>query len=171
MRAASENLVPVTLELGGKSPVIISDTSNVKQSSKRIIAGKTMNAGQICLAPDYVLLPENKLDKFIMHAKETASSMFPSIKDNDDYTSVINERHYDRLKGYISEAKDKGIEVVEINPNNEDFKQQPNHKIPPTLIINPDEDLLVMKEEIFGPILPIKTYSNISETILSLIHI
>ena len=79
MRAASENLVPVTLELGGKSPVIISDTSNVEQSSKRIIAGKTMNAGQICLAPDYVLLPENKLDKFIMHAKETVSCMFPSI--------------------------------------------------------------------------------------------
>ena len=165
MRAASENLVPVTLELGGKSPVIISDTSNVEQSSKRIIAGKTMNAGQICLAPDYVLLPENKLDKFIMHAKETVSTMFPSIKDNDDYTSVINERHYSRLKSYIDEAKDNGCEVIEINPAEEDFEQQEHYKIPPTLLINPDDNLKVMQEEIFGPILPIKTYKEFGETI------
>ena len=165
MRAASENLVPVTLELGGKSPVIISNTSNVEQSSKRIIAGKTMNAGQICLAPDYVLLPENKLDKFIIHAKETVSSMFPSIKDNDDYTSVINERHYSRLKSYIDEAKDNGCEVIEINPAGEDFEQQEHYKIPPTLLINPDDNLKVMQEEIFGPILPIKTYKEFDETI------
>lgn len=165
MRAASENLVPVTLELGGKSPVIVSKNSNFEVSVNRIMAGKTLNAGQICLAPDYVFIPEEKKDSFVSQSKKIVTKMYPKIKDNPDYTSVINERHYDRLKGYISEAKDKGIEVVEINPNNEDFKQQPNHKIPPTLIINPDEDLLVMKEEIFGPILPIKTYSNISETI------
>ena len=165
MRAASENLVPVTLELGGKSPVIISNNSNFEVSVNRIMAGKTLNAGQICLAPDYVFIPEEKKDSFVSQSKKIVTKMYPKIKDNPDYTSVINERHYDRLKGYISEAKDKGIEVVEINPNNEDFNQQPNHKIPPTLIINPDEDLLIMKEEIFGPILPIKTYSNISETI------
>ena len=131
MRAASENLVPVTLELGGKSPVIVSDTSDVRTSSKRIIAGKTMNAGQICLAPDYVLIPENKLDQFISHVKETVTDLFPTIKDNDDYTSVINERHYSRLTSYIDEAKEKGCEIIEINPANEDFEQQEHYKIPP----------------------------------------
>jgi NAD-dependent aldehyde dehydrogenases len=151
MRAASENLVPVTLELGGKSPVIVSDTSDVRTSSKRIIAGKTMNAGQICLAPDYVLIPENKLDQFISHVKETVTDLFPTIKDNDDYTSVINERHYSRLTSYIDEAKEKGCEIIEINPANEDFEQQEHYKIPPTLLINPDDNLKVMQEEIFGP--------------------
>lgn len=165
MRAASENLVPVTLELGGKSPVIISDTSDVRTSSKRIIAGKTMNAGQICLAPDYVLIPENKLDQFISHVKETVTDLFPTIKDNDDYTSVINERHYSRLTSYIDEAKKKGCEIIEINPANEDFEQQEHYKIPPTLLINPDDNLKVMQEEIFGPILPVKTYEKFEETI------
>ena len=165
MRAASENLVPVTLELGGKSPVIVSDTSDVRTSSKRIIAGKTMNAGQICLAPDYVLIPENKLDQFISHVKETVTDLFPTIKDNDDYTSVINERHYSRLTSYIDEAKEKGCEIIEINPANEDFEQQEHYKIPPTLLINPDDNLKVMQEEIFGPILPVKTYEKFEETI------
>ena len=165
MRAASENLVPVTLELGGKSPVIISDNSNFDVSVNRIMAGKTLNAGQICLAPDYVFVPEAKKDNFISQSKEIITKMFPTLKENPDYTSVINQRHFDRLKGYITEAQEKGAEVIEINPSNEDFDQQPNHKIPPTLIINPDEDLSVMKEEIFGPVLPIKTYSDISETI------
>ena len=165
MRSASENLVPVTLELGGKSPVIVSDTSDVRTSSKRIIAGKTMNAGQICLAPDYVLIPENKLDQFISHVKETVTDLFPTIKDNDDYTSVINERHYSRLTSYIDEAKEKGCEIIEINPANEDFEQQEHYKIPPTLLINPDDNLKVMQEEIFGPILPVKTYEKFEETI------
>ncbi len=165
MRAASENLVPVTLELGGKSPVILSDTCNIEVSSRRIMAGKTMNAGQICLAPDYVMLPENKLESFVSHSKETINKMFPSIKDNDDYTSVINESHYNRLRGYIDEAKQSGCEVLEINPSDEDFEQQEHYKIPPTILINPDDNLSVMREEIFGPILPVKTYKDFSETI------
>lgn len=165
MRAASENLVPVTLELGGKSPVVISETSDTKISSKRIMAGKTMNAGQICLAPDYVMLPKNKLDQFVSDAKDNISNMFPTIKDNDDYTSIINERHYNRLRSYLSEAKQKGCEIIEINPADEDFEQQEHYKIPPTLLINPNDDLKVMQEEIFGPILPIKTYDSFEETI------
>ena len=165
MRAASENLVPVTLELGGKSPVVISETSDIKISSKRIMAGKTMNAGQICLAPDYVMLPKNKLDQFVSDAKDNIRNMFPTIKDNDDYTSIINERHFNRLRSYLSEAKQKGCEIIEINPADEDFEQQEHYKIPPTLLINPNDDLKVMQEEIFGPILPIKTYDSFEETI------
>jgi coniferyl-aldehyde dehydrogenase len=165
MRAASENLVPVTLELGGKSPVIISKNTNFDMSVKRVMAGKTMNAGQICLAPDYVFVPKDKKEDFISQSKKTVSEMYPSLKDNPDYTSVINQRHYDRLQGYVEEAKEKGFEVVEINPSNEDFSQQAHHKIPPTLIVDPDDSLSVMKEEIFGPILSVKTYEDIKDTV------
>lgn len=165
MRAASENLVPVTLELGGKSPVIISKNTNFDMSVKRVMAGKTMNAGQICLAPDYVFIPKDKKEEFISQSKKTVTEMYPSLKDNPDYTSVINQRHYDRLQGYVDEAKEKGFEVIEINPSNEDFSQQAHHKIPPTLIVDPDDNLSVMKEEIFGPILSVKTYDSIKDTV------
>ena len=165
MRAASENLVPVTLELGGKSPVIISKNTNFDMSVKRAMAGKTMNAGQICLAPDYVFIPKDKKEEFISQSKKTVTEMYPSLKDNPDYTSVINQRHYDRLQGYVDEAKEKGFEVIEINPSNEDFSQQAHHKIPPTLIVDPDDNLSVMKEEIFGPILSVKTYEDIEDTV------
>ena len=165
MRAASENLVPVTLELGGKSPVIISKKSNFDVSVNRVMAGKTMNAGQICLAPDYVFIPKDKKEDFISQSKKVVTDMYPSLKDNPDYTSVINQRHYDRLQGYVEEAKEKGFEVIEINPSNEDFSQQAYHKIPPTLIVDPDDSLSVMKEEIFGPILSVKTYDSIKDTV------
>ena len=165
MRAASENLVPVTLELGGKSPVIISKKSNFDVSVNRVMAGKTMNAGQICLAPDYVFIPKDKKEDFISQSKKVVTEMYPSLKDNPDYTSVINQRHYDRLQGYVEEAKEKGFEVIEINPSNEDFSQQAYHKIPPTLIVDPDDSLSVMKEEIFGPILSVKTYDSIKDTV------
>ena len=165
MRAASENLVPVTLELGGKSPVIISKKSNFEVSVNRVMAGKTMNAGQICLAPDYVFIPKDKKEDFISQSKKVVTDMYPSLKDNPDYTSVINQRHYDRLQGYVEEAKEKGFEVIEINPSNEDFSQQAYHKIPPTLIVDPDDSLSVMKEEIFGPILSVKTYESIEDTV------
>jgi len=92
--------------------------------------------------------------------------MYPSgLKDNDDYTSIINQRHYDRLTGYLDDAKAKGGEIIEINPMKDDFSQQPHHKIPPTMLLNPTEDMAIMQEEIFGPILPVKTYGDIDEAI------
>ena len=165
MRAASENLVPLTLELGGKSPVVVGKSSKIKETATRVMQGKTMNAGQICLAPDYALVPEESVDEFVQATVDVTSEMYPDMKDNDDFTSIINQRHYDRIQGYISDAKEKGAEVVEINPSNEDFSQQPHHKIPPTIILNPTEDMQVMQEEIFGPVLPVKTYKDVSETV------
>ncbi|MCB1644625.1 MAG: aldehyde dehydrogenase family protein, partial [Pseudomonadales bacterium] len=156
MRAASENLVPVTLELGGKSPVIIGESADMELTATNVMAGKTMNAGQICLAPDYVMIPEHRTDEFISAAKASVAKMFPDMKDNPDYTSVVNQRHYDRLNSYLDDAKSKGATLVEINPANEDFSQQQHHKIPPTLILNPTDDMAVMQEEIFGPLLPVK---------------
>ncbi|MFK7916204.1 MAG: coniferyl aldehyde dehydrogenase [Pseudomonadales bacterium] len=165
MRAAAENLVPVTLELGGKSPVVVGRSSDIEKTASAIMAGKMMNAGQICLAPDYVFVPEESVDEFVDAAERSVAKMFPTLLDNADYTSVVNQRHFERLNGYVEEARDKGAKVVEINPAQEDFRQQPNHKIPPTLVINPDDQLGVMQDEIFGPVMPIKSYSKVEETI------
>ncbi|MEL6213393.1 MAG: aldehyde dehydrogenase family protein, partial [Pseudomonadota bacterium] len=166
MRAAADNLVPVTLELGGKSPAILGRTANFEKAASRIMAGKTLNAGQICLAPDYVFAPSDKVDEFVGHAKASVATLFPSgLKDNDDYTSVINERHYDRLQGYLDDARDKGGEVIEINPTGDDFSQQAHYKIPPTIVLNPSDDMKVMQDEIFGPILPVKSYAEPQDVI------
>ena len=165
MKAASENLVPVTLELGGKSPVIVSNTADSAIAAKRIMLGKTMNAGQICLAPDYVMVHSDKKDELVSGMKEAVADFYPDLKHNDDYTSIVNQKHFDRLQGLLSDAKNKGAEIDEINPANEDFSQQEAFKIPPTLVMNPTDDMEIMKEEIFGPLLPIKEFTEIDETI------
>jgi coniferyl-aldehyde dehydrogenase len=165
MRAASENLVPVTLELGGKSPVIFSAKAEMDSSTAALMAGKTLNAGQICLAPDYVFVPRERMGEFVESSKRAVAKMFPSLLDNPDYTSVVNDRHYQRINGYLDEARERGVEVVEINPASEDFRQQSAHKIPPTLVIDPPEDSAIMQEEIFGPVMPIKPYDDLSETV------
>ncbi len=165
MKAASENLVPLTLELGGKSPVVVGKNAKIKETAQRVMQGKTMNAGQICLAPDYALVPEEKVEEFVQASVEATSEMYPEMKDNDDFTSIINQRHYDRIQSYLEDAKEKGADVVEINPSNEDFSQQPHHKIPPTIVLNPSEDMKIMQEEIFGPVLPVKTYKDVAEPV------
>jgi coniferyl-aldehyde dehydrogenase len=164
-RAAAENLVPTTLELGGKSPVIVSNSADIDLTAKRVMMGKTLNAGQICLAPDYVMVPKDKAGAFIGAVTSAVTAMYPTMKDNPDYTSVINQRHYDRLMGYIDDARSKGAEIVEINPAREDFRQQPFHKIPPTVVLNPTDDMKIMQDEIFGPLLPVKTYDKVDEEI------
>jgi coniferyl-aldehyde dehydrogenase len=165
MRAAAENLVPVTLELGGKSPVIVGRSANVQTTTDAIMAGKMLNAGQICLAPDYVFVPREQMKDFVAATQRSVARMFPSLLHNDDYTSVINRRHFDRLHGYLEDARQKGAEIIEINPAGEDFRQQPHHKIPPTLILDPDDSMKVMQDEIFGPLLPIKSYGDVADAI------
>lgn len=165
MRAAAENLVPVTLELGGKSPVVLSDSAKLEVAARRLMMGKTLNAGQICLAPDYVMVPEGKLGAFVEASTAAVGQLYPTLLDNPDYTSIVNQRHYDRLQGYLDDARAKGAEVLELNPAGEDFRQQPHHKIAPHLILNPTDDMAIMQEEIFGPLLPVKTYQAFEETI------
>ena len=164
MKAASENLVPVTLELGGKSPVIIGDGADLTTTAKRVMMGKTMNAGQICLAPDYILVKDSKEQEVVDELKAATAEYYPDIKHNPDYTSIINQKHYDRINGLVDDAKAKGANVEEINPANEDFSQQEAYKIPPTLVRDVNDDMEIMHEEIFGPVLPIKTYQDINET-------
>ncbi|MCI4643959.1 MAG: coniferyl aldehyde dehydrogenase [Hyphomonadaceae bacterium] len=166
MRAAADNLVPLTLELGGKSPVILGRSANMDKAAARIMAGKTLNAGQICLAPDYAIVPEEQAGAFVSAATAAVETMYPSgLKDNDDYTSIVNQRHYDRLMGYLDDARAKGADVIELNPKGEQFEQQPHHKIAPHLVLNPSDDMTVMQDEIFGPILPVKTYTETREAV------
>jgi coniferyl-aldehyde dehydrogenase len=164
MRAAAENLVPVTLELGGKCPVIVSATASIEDAANRLMTIKTLNAGQICLAPDYVLVPENQVDNFKSAAAKAVAQMYPTLAGNPDYTSIINQSHYNRLQRHLADAKEKGADIVELNPANESFSGN-TRRIPPTLIVNPTEDMTVMQEEIFGPLLPVKTYRGIDDAI------
>jgi coniferyl-aldehyde dehydrogenase len=165
MRAAAENLTPLTLELGGKSPVIVSRSADLPKTAARVMAGKTLNAGQICLAPDYVLAPKDSADALVAAATAATAKMYPTLKDNPDYTAIVSQRHFDRLKDLVEDARGKGARVVEINPANEDMSQQEHRRLAPTLILDPTDDMKVMQDEIFGPILPIKTYSDIGEAV------
>lgn len=165
MRAASENLVPLTLELGGKSPVIVGRSADIEKTAARVMAGKTMNAGQICLAPDYAYVPKERRDDFVSAAKASVAKMYPKIKDNPDYTAIVNQKHYERIQGLIADAREKGAEIVVINPADEDFTQQEHRRIPPTLVLEPSDDMRIMQEEIFGPVMPIRSYGDIGEAL------
>ena len=165
MAAASRNLVPVTLELGGKSPTIISETADLREAIERTMVGKMLNAGQVCIAPDYVMLPEGKINEAVAIAKDVIAEMYPTLLENEQYTAMLNDRHFQRMQKNIDDATERGAEVVAINPANEDFSVNPTQKIPPTLILNPDDEALCMQDEIFGPLLPLKTYSKFEDAI------
>jgi coniferyl-aldehyde dehydrogenase len=165
MRAAAENLVPVTLELGGKSPTIIGRSADKAKAGQRVALGKMMNAGQICLAPDYLLVAKDQETEMIEGVKSGVSAMYPTLLQNDDYTSVVNGRNYDRLQGYLADARDKGAELIEVNPAGEDFASSNGNKMPLTILRNVTDDMKVMQDEIFGPILPVMTYDSIDQAI------
>jgi coniferyl-aldehyde dehydrogenase len=164
MRAAAENLVPLTLELGGKSPVVVGVSADIAKVALRTMTCKTLNAGQICLAPDYVLLPEGKQDEFVAAARAAVETMYPSgVTRSDDYTAVINERHRDRLQAYANDARDKGAKIVELDAG-ESSADSP-FRMPPALVLDPVDEMQVMQDEIFGPLLPVMAYSDIEEVI------
>lgn len=164
MRAASENLVPVTLELGGKSPVLLGSDVDVKEAAKLILAGKIWNAGQTCIAPDYVLAPRALMDKLVDAAKAAMPGFLTRLADNADYTSIVSDRHYARLTGLVADAKDKGARVEVLNPANEELSAA-SRKLAPTLIVDANETMTVMQEEIFGPILPIVAADTLDDAI------
>ncbi|MBK9432737.1 MAG: coniferyl aldehyde dehydrogenase [Sphingomonadales bacterium] len=165
MRAAADNLVPVTLELGGKSPTIIGRSADKAKAGQRVALGKMMNAGQICLAPDYLMVAKDQEAEMIEGVKAGVANLYPTLLANDDYTSVVNGRNYDRLQGYLADAREKGAELIEINPAGEDFASSNGNKMPLTIVRNVNDSMKVMQEEIFGPILPVMTYSSMDEAI------
>jgi len=164
MRAAAENLVPVTLELGGKSPTIVHADYPVERAAERIAWGKCMNAGQTCIAPDYVLVHESKARALTDAIGATVRRYYPTLAQNPDYTAVVNARHYERLGRLLVDAVAKGARKLEINPANETLPKE-GRKIAPTLLTDVSDGMRVMQEEIFGPLLPIVTYRTLDDAI------
>lgn len=162
MTAAAKNLTPVTLELGGKSPVIIDEDFPMQEVAERVCYGKSMNAGQTCVAPDYVLVKQQRKEEFVEAYLKAFSNMHPSVNDSQHYTAIINERQHQRLLSHIEDAKSKGAEIRV--GNNEEITDG-SRRLPPHLILNATEDMSVMQEEIFGPLLPIIGVDSIDEAI------
>jgi coniferyl-aldehyde dehydrogenase len=165
MKAAAENMVPVTLELGGKSPVIISEQVDINKAAESIITGKAMNGGQLCISPDYCFVPQGKLEAFVKQCRSVIAQQYPTVQGNADFTACINTRHFDRVKSYIDEARDKGARIVPLCPQGEEFSSPEEHKIALHLVIDPDDSLACMQDEIFGAVMNIKTYSEIEDAI------
>jgi coniferyl-aldehyde dehydrogenase len=163
MRAAADNLTPVTLELGGKSPAIVGRGISIADAADRIVYGKCLNAGQTCIAPDYALVPEEHVAAFVDAAQASIARLYPRLADNADYTAIVSSRHRERLSGYLEEARSRGATVVEVNPAGEDFSVSP--KLPPTLVLGAPADTRLMQDEIFGPILPVVPYRSLDEAI------
>jgi coniferyl-aldehyde dehydrogenase len=164
MKAAAANLVPVTLELGGKSPVVVEKGSSLERAAASIAFGKLSNGGQICVAPDYALIPEREVDAFLAAYDRAVRALYPAGPASADYTAVINDRHYGRLRSLIDEARAGGAQVIEVGANPEAARSRP-HTLAPTVVLGATDDMGLLNEEIFGPVLPIVPYRDIDEAI------
>lgn len=163
MRAAADNLTPVTLELGGKSPAWVTRSAHIRQAAEAIVAGKMLNAGQTCVAPDYVLVNEKDCAALLEAIREAARRAYPTLADNPDYSAIINARHYQRLSQWLEAARQAGARIEAINPAGEALEA--GRKFPLTLVQDCPEDATLMREEIFGPILPIVTYDTFEQAL------
>lgn len=164
MKAAAENLVPVTLELGGKSPAIIAPDYPLQKAAERIAVGKLFNAGQTCIAPDYVLIPREQEAAFVAAFRDAVGRLYPRLAANPDYTAIVSERHYERLRGLIADAEGKGAVLHAINPAGERLDPA-ERKIAPVVLTRVPANAAAMQEEIFGPVLPVIPYDTLQEAI------
>jgi coniferyl-aldehyde dehydrogenase len=163
-QAAAKNLTPVTLELGGKSPVIVDAEAAFESIAPKIAIGKLFNAGQTCIAPDYALVPRARIDEFVAAMTTAIGKLYPTLNGNADYTSIVNERHYARLVGLRADARTRGARVVEVNPAAEALPAAAR-KLAPALILDASDEMAVMREEIFGPLLPVVAYDSLDDAI------
>ncbi|MCP3944335.1 MAG: coniferyl aldehyde dehydrogenase [Desulfobacteraceae bacterium] len=162
MKTAANNLTPVTLELGGKSPTIIAKDFDLKTAVKRIMYAKLINSGQTCVAPDYMFIPKDREEEFIKIAKAIVFKRYPEL-ETQDYTSIINQKAYSRLMATIEDAREKKAEIINLIPGAQaDEKLQ---KISPTIVRSVNEEMTIMQDEIFGPLLPVMTYQSADEVI------
>jgi coniferyl-aldehyde dehydrogenase len=162
MQAAAENLTPVTLELGGKSPVIVRDSYDLAEAAQRVMAVKLRSAGQICLAPDYALVSAGSEREFAQQCVAAARRMYPDGVDSVDYTSIINDAHFSRLERLVADARAGGAEVLDVFKPSRPARAR---RMMPVLILNPRRDTLAMRDEIFGPVLPILGYRSIDDAL------
>lgn len=159
-RAAAENLTPVTLELGGKSPALFEADVDLGVAALRLMTGKLLNAGQTCIAPDYALIPTHCKTAFVEAMRAAVAKLYPSL-DSDDYSAIVNERHYRRLEALVQDARTKGAEVIALAAAGSSAQR----KMSPTLILGVNDGMQVMQEEIFGPLLPVETYDELDEAV------
>jgi coniferyl-aldehyde dehydrogenase len=164
-QTAAQNLVPVTLELGGKNPVVVAPGANIRRSATRIARARMVNGGQVCVCPDYVFVPDEHLDTFVDVARHTLRDMFASIVSNPDYCSSVNQANFDRVVGLIDDARANGATVETIAPEGESLPDRITRKIAPTIVRDIDDHMKIAAEEIFGPVLVIKGYSRVNEAI------
>ena len=165
LHAAADNLTPVTLELGGKSPVIIGKGADMARATERVAIGKMMNAGQICLAPDYMLVPSAQEQAVVDGLKTAVRAMNPTLLPTPYYPANINDRHYQRLNDWLDDARAKGATIETVNPAGEDFSASNARKMPLHIVRDATDDMIVMQEEIFGPIMPVRRYDGIEQAI------
>ena len=162
--AAAANLTPVTLELGGKSPALIHADADLRAAAPRLATGKLLNAGQTCIAPDYALVPASRVDALAAAVRDSGASLYPSFRDNPDYSSIVNDTHYRRLTALIDDAVRKGARAVAVDPGAA-APDAPSRKLAPTVLVGVNDSMAIMKEEIFGPVLPIEAYDSLDQAI------
>jgi coniferyl-aldehyde dehydrogenase len=162
MRAAAENLTPVTLELGGRCPVIVTDQFDLMEAAARIMTVKTRTAGQICLAPDHVFVPRGREEKFANACVAATRELYPAGVISSDYGSIVSERHYRRLHDLVADARNKGARVINVFTADmpDEFR-----RFPPKLLLDVSDDMAIMQQEIFGPVLPIIGYRDLDEVL------
>ncbi len=164
-QAAARNLVPVTLELGGKNPVVIAPDADIRRSAARIASARMVNGGQVCVCPDYVLVPSERIDTFVEVARRTLRAMFPTILTNGDYCSSVDEANFDRVLDLIEDARDHGATVEAIAPPGELLPDRRSRKIAPTIVRDIDDRMKIAGEEIFGPVLVVRGYTDLTDAI------
>jgi coniferyl-aldehyde dehydrogenase len=162
MRMAADNLTPVTLELGGKSPAIIGPEYSLHKAAERIIVGKLMNSGQTCIAPDYVMVPAGQEEAFVAAARAVVARIYPQLATTPDYTSIVNERHFQRLNGYLTDAAAQGARVV---PLSDAVADPVRRRLPPLALLGVKDSMRVMQDEIFGPLLPVLPYRALDQAL------
>jgi coniferyl-aldehyde dehydrogenase len=162
MRMAADNLTPVTLELGGKSPAILGPDYPLEKAAERIMVGKLLNAGQTCIAPDYVLVPAGREQAFVAAARAVVAKCWPDPAGSPDYTAIVNDRHFQRLQGYVDDARERG---AKIEPLSAAQANAGTRKLPPLALLGVSDDMRVMQDEIFGPLLPVLPYADLDAAI------
>ncbi|WP_370063177.1 aldehyde dehydrogenase family protein [Mycobacterium sp. MAA66] len=163
--AAAANLVPVTLELGGKNPAVVAPDADVARAAARIAAGRMVNGGQVCVCPDYVFVPEARIDEFVARVQRQWREMFPTIAANADYCSSVNEANFERVLGLIEDARGKGAQVSSVVPTGEQLADPATRKIAPTVICGVDERMAIADQEVFGPVLAVRGYQKLSDVV------
>jgi len=168
MAAAAEHLVPLTLELGGKSPAIVCRDFPLDKAAARLATGKWFNAGQTCIAPDYVLIDSVRQREFVQALQQQVRERYGDFSDADDYTRIINEGQYRRLQGYLAQARERGVPVIPL-AQVDDARADRERLLVPTVVLDPPEDLDLMRDEIFGPILPVRAYPDLDAALADIV--